>query len=292
MEWHVNGPMTAVGVGRIQSVDRSSYKEISDRADRARAIFQTRGVKLHRDSSLGKILRVANELSKSWEKGKRLGGIHEVLGAAQANRVAEAIIAVESEANALESLRRIAGNSMDLMGRSPSQGKDHLWELELRSILHRRGVSAELIDPPDIVATIKDFTVPIACKKVYSEKGVEAQVRKGVKQVEANGAGGLVALNVDDLLPGDAILKQRDHVSASAWLGVFVRQFIERNRFTFQRYVAQGRCDGILISATCVCDLEEGGPRFTTVTDTTLWSLLNLAPRALERLAALRQALQ
>jgi hypothetical protein len=198
MERRVNCAVAAVDVGQIQSVDRSSYKEISDRADRARAVFQTRGAKLHRDGSLGKILRVANELSKSWENGKRLGGIHEVLGPCR----------------------------------------------QTASLKH-------------IVATTKDFTVPIACKKVDSEKGVEAQVRKGVKQVEANGAGGLVALNVDDLLPGDAVLKQRDHVSASAWLGVFVGQFIERNRFTFQRYVTQGRCDGILISATCVCDLEE-----------------------------------
>lgn len=278
--------------GRDKSVLRSSYREISDRADQVRGIFESRGVRLHRDSSLGKILRVANDLAMSWEKGDRSGSIYGILAAAQANRVAEAVIAAAGEPNALESLRRIAGNPMDLMGRALSQGKDHLWELELRAILRRRGVSVQLRDPPDIVADVAGTSVPIACKKVYSEKGVEAQIRKGVKQVEAYGAGGLVALNIDDLLPADSILKQRDHALASAWLGAFVSEFIERHRLVFQRPVAQARCDGILVSATCVCDLEEGAPRFTTVTNTTLWSLQTLKPEARVRFEALRQALR
>lgn len=273
------------------SVSRSSYSEISDRVDHVRGIFESRGVRLHRDSSLGKILRAANDLATSWEEGERLGSIHGILAAAQANRVAEAVIAAAGEPNALESLRRIAGNPMDLMGRALSQGKDHLWELELCAVLRRRGVNVELCDPPDMIADVAGFAVPIACKKVYSEKGVEAQTRKGVKQIEAHGAGGLVALNIDDLLPADSILKQRDHALASGWLGVFVREFIERHRLVLQRPVAQARCDGILVSATCVCDLDEGAPRFTTVTDTTLWSLQTLKPSARDRFEALRQAL-
>ncbi len=277
---------------QAKDVSRSSYLEISDRADQVRAIFENQGVRLHRDSSLGKILRAANQLSAAWAKGERSGSIHDILAAAQANRVAEAVIAAASEPNALESLRRIAGNPMDLMGRALSQGKDHLWELELRAILRRRGVSAQLRDPPDIVADVAGTSVPIACKKVYSEKGVEAQTRKGVKQVEAYGAGGLVALNIDDLLPADSILKQPDHALASAWLGAFVGEFIERHRLVLQRPVAQARCDGILVSATCVCDLKEGAPRFTTVTDTTLWSLQTLKPEARARFEALRQALR
>lgn len=272
-------------------VSRSSYLEISDRADQVRAIFESQGVRLHRDSSLGKILRAANQLSASWAKGERSGSIHDILAAAHANRVAEAIIAAAGEPGALESLRRIAGNPMDLMGRTLSQGKDHLWELELCAVLRRRGVSAELRDPPDIVAEVADFEMPIACKKVYSKKGVEAQVRKGVKQIEAHGAGGLVGLNIDDLLPADSILKQRDHALASTWLGAFAAEFIERNRLALQRPIAQGRCDGMLVSATCVCDLDEGAPRFTTVTDTTLWSLQTLKPEARARFEALRQAL-
>jgi hypothetical protein len=248
-------------------------------------------VRLHRDSSLGKILRAANQLSASWAKGERLGSIYDILAAAQANRIAEAVIPAAGELGALESLRRIAGNPMDLMGRALSQGKDHLWELELCSMLRRRGVSAELCDPPDIIAKVAGFLVPIACKKVYSERGVEAQISKGVKQIEAHGAGGLVALNIDDLLPADSILRQRQHASASSWLAAFVAEFIESKRPKLQRPIAQGRCDGILVSATCVCDLEEGAPQFTTVTDTTLWSLQTLNPDARVRFEALRQAL-
>lgn len=274
----------------VGGVSRSSYLKISDRATQVRDIFASRGVRLHRDSSLGKVLRAANELSLSWSMGKHDHGIHGILAAAQANRIAEAIIAVADEPCAQESLRRIACSPMELMGRSLSHGKNHLWELELYAALRKRGVSVQLIDPPDIVANVAGFAVPIACKKIYSEKGVEAQIRKGVKQIEAHGAGGLVALNIDDLLPADSVLNQRDYAMASAQLGAFAASFIERNRLAFERPIAHGRCDGILVSAASVCDLEEGVSRFTTVTDTTVWTLQSLKPEARQRFEALRQA--
>lgn len=98
-------------------------------------------------------------------------------------------------------------------------------------------------------------------------------------------------MNIDELLPADSILKQRDHASASALLGDFAAKFIERNRLKLQRPIEQGRCDGMLVSATCVCDLDEGAPRFTTMTDTTQWSLQTLKPEARARFEALTQAL-
>lgn len=72
-----------------------------------------------------------------------------------------------------------------------SVSQDHLWELGLRVILRGRGVSAELRDRPDIVVEVASLMVPITCKKVHSERGVEAQIRKGAEQIEAPGAGDL-----------------------------------------------------------------------------------------------------
>ena len=74
-------------------------------------------------------------------------------------------------------------------------------------------------------------------------------------------------------------------------LGDFVISFISRHQRHFERFVAAGRCDGIFVSASCVCDLAHGGPRFTTVTDATLWTLGSLPVRARSRVELLRDAM-
>ncbi|WP_426071052.1 hypothetical protein [Janthinobacterium sp. DSP2-3-3] len=235
--------------------------------------------------------RLPNKVSTAWEEGHRSSHIRQIVEVSLAGRIADAVIAMADESDALQSLRRIAGNSMDLQHRTQSQGKDHLWELELCDLLRRRGITADLVDPPDLQASIGGAAIPIACKKVYSEKGVEAQMRKGVRQIEARGEGGIVAMNIDDLMPEDGLLNQPDHEAASVWLGDFVMSFISRHQRHFERFVAAGRCDGIFVSASCVCDLAHGGPRFTTVTDATLWTLGSLPVRARSRVELLRDAM-
>ena len=125
----------------------------------------------------------------------------------------------------------IAGNDVNLSGRTRSQGKDHLWELDLLFSLRQRGLSCQLADPPDIVVAMADGTFPIACKKVYSEKGVEAQMRRGVKQLTGHGAGGLVAFNIDDLVPDDHLLKGKSEGAVFNFLFDFNKAFFERHRF-------------------------------------------------------------
>ena len=87
----------------------------------------------------------------------------------------------------------MASNDMNLSERRPSRGKDALWELDLLSFLRRRSIETVLREP-DIVANFGFGDYPIACKKVYSEKGVETQMRKGVQQTDAPEIDGQVLL--------------------------------------------------------------------------------------------------
>ncbi|MDR7009671.1 hypothetical protein [Paraburkholderia strydomiana] len=119
---------------------------------------------------------------------------------------------------------------MDLSKRPPSQGKDALWELNLLALFRRLGVQAKLLDPPDIVANFGFGEYPIACKKIYSEKGVEAQMRKGAKQLAPYQGGGLVALNIDDLIPEDVLLKTESAATAGGYLDRLNMSFIERHQ--------------------------------------------------------------
>lgn len=157
-------------------------------------------------------------------------------------------MSVRDDPNAQQCLARIAGNDMNLSGRAISQGKDHLWELDLIYALRRHGFSAQLVDPPDIVVDLAGAPFPIACKKVYSEKGVQAQMRKGADQLKGQGGAGLVAINIDDLVPNDTILASASRAEVSDFLAKFNGDFVERHRLVLQRFVKKGRCDGILVS--------------------------------------------
>lgn len=269
----------------------STYSEVASRGQALRSLLSEKHIRVHRDSALGVLLRDADRLAKDWDAGDSSEkGIQRLLSAAHVNRISEAILTVGDEPGALEAIRRIAGSDMDLSGRSHSHGKNALWELDLLSFLRRHSVDAKLVDPPDIVCTFPFGEYAIACKKVYSEKGVEAQMRKGVQQLIPFGGVGVVAFNLDDLAPERAILQSASQSEAADFLAKLNHDFIDRHRPKVQRFVSEGRCDGILVSTTVVSDILQSRPRFVAHTQTTLWSLDSIGHDVKSRLQSIRHA--
>src|SRR5690606_16882739 len=109
---------------------------------------------------------------------------------------------------------------------------------------------------PDLVINLACERYPVACKKIHSERGVEAQMRKGVQQLARFGAPGLVAFNADDLTPANSIFVSRDTRTAGDHLADLNRDFVDRNQRVLERYVADGRCHGILVTTSIVADLQ------------------------------------
>lgn len=261
-----------------------TYDEVADRARQTRDFFAEKQIPIHRQSALGVLLREAEALASEWAAGTNDGGIDRLIAAAHANRIAEAIGAVQSDANIDECLRRIAGNSVNLSDRAPSQGKDALWEIELLARLRRNGIDARFLDPPDIMIELDGAPYSIACKKIYSERGAEAQVSKGVKQLAASGHPGIIALNLDDLVPAGTLLEAATIRQAQDFMHAFNVAFINRQQPRIQRYIADGRCDGILVSTSTPSGINAARPKFNNHTQTTLWTLNEASPEARARL--------
>ena len=101
---------------------------------------------------------------------------------------------------------------------------------------------------------------------------MQAQMRKGVDQLKGQGGAGLVALNIDDLVPNDTILASASRAEASDFLAKFNNDFVERHRLRLQRFVTEGRCDGVLVSTAILADLLNSKARFNLSTETRPWT--------------------
>lgn len=270
-----------------------TYQQVAEKAAATRDAIEGLGIRMHRDCALAKLLREAEALARDWEQGHTdEKWLPRLMAAAHSNRISDAIAECLSDPEAIECIRRMCSNGLDISGRERSMGKDALWELDLASFLKRRGISTVHEDPPDLIADFGFGAYPIACKKVYSEQGIESQVRKGAKQLERYGRPGLVAINFDDLAPANALLQSQSQISASDFLAKLNHEVINRNQARLQRFIVDGRCDGLLVSTTTLADIVDSTTRFNTHTQTTLWTLDSIGPDQRDRIARIRTALE
>jgi hypothetical protein len=266
-----------------------TYDEMRVLCIELKSELSERGISYHSNSALGQVLRSVENLARDWENGERAGYIRDIINASHARRIADACIAASTDPGANECLRRVIMKNTNLAERVSSQGKDALWELELSQMLKRRAVAVQHVDPPDLICSLCFGKYPIACKKVYSEKGVEAQVRKGAQQLHEYGLPGLVALNLDDLVPADSVLQSPTFLGAMEYLHSFNADFIRRNQLKMQRFLKDGRCDAILISTATFADIRESERRFNSISTTTLWTIETVSLQARERIRVIGQ---
>lgn len=250
------------------------YEDIATGGDTVRALLADRKINLHPNSALSRLLKQATRLSKEWQAGIRATDGRTLMHASNANRVIRAVTAAAEYPESFDCLKRIAGNDMDLSQRAVSQGKDALWEIELFAMLKARSISSRLAEP-DIVADFGLGEYSIACKKVYSNeaRAVESQIRAGVKQIARSGRPGIVAINVDDLVPADVFVRFKTDKRAMDALAGFNRAFIDLHRPKAQRFLARDGCDGILVSVSVPSEIEQSKPSFNNLVQMTLWSM-------------------
>ncbi|GGE82025.1 hypothetical protein [Massilia psychrophila] len=268
-----------------------NYEEIDAGGEKLRELFKERNIKISEHSALSKLLNQAARLSKEWESRSAANHTRTLVDSGHANRIIQAVIKGASDPGSLECMKRIANKDVDLSQRAASQGKDALWELEFLAMLKSKGVKAHLSEP-DIVANFLFDDCSIACKKVYSDEGraVESQVRAGAKQIERSGRPGIVALNIDDLVPAHVLVKAKTTDAAMDALANLVRSFLDRHQMRVQRFVKDGRIDGIVISVTVPSDIEMSSPNFNQLVQMTLWSLETASIDARARMGQMRIA--
>lgn len=271
-------------VSLVSNAWTDTYEEIASKAKVVREVLARRNVKLRAGSALSQLLSQADKLSQAWadqvEPDARV-----VWEAAFVNRLADAVVNLPDEPGIQEALKRMAGSVMQPDDRSTSQGKDALWELVLLSDLKSNGLAATAAEP-DILVDFGMGQYPIACKKIWSESGVESRVSHAAKQLAPFSNGGVIALNLDDLVPVGKVVAAPTKSLAKEVLTRFNMAFVGRHLDVLQKAVMSGKCDGFIISTTAFAVLCEEETSAHLATQTSLWHVRETSPAAYERFLA------
>lgn len=260
-----------------------SYADVALKAQMVRDGLDQRKIKLRDGSALSQLLRQADILSQAWAEGMKPENkvVWETL---HVNRLANAVINLLDEPGIQEALTRMARNVMQPDDRRVSQGKDALWELDLMSQLKDRGLAVKAAEP-DILVDIGFGDYPIACKKSWSISGLEKQISKAAKQLAPFNNGGLIAINLDDLVVpgGGVVVPTQDH--AVVGLSRAQAALIADAEYLLEKAVMQGKCDGFIISTTVYAKLTEEKIQPYLTSLLSLWSK-KAPPAACERFFA------
>jgi len=197
------------------------------------------------------------------------------------DRIADAALPLLDVPDRKHFLSALLTGSLDLLDRKRSHAKDVLWELELWTILKRRLFNAALEEPPDIVVNFSKSKIGIACKKLYSEKHVQNVLSQAVAQIESSFDFGIVAVNIDDLLPANRILRVPTQDAMSQYISDLNARFLGAHERHFRKYLSSGRVISVLISTSVLTDVYCATQRFNNARQSTVWTIPELPFRNL-----------
>jgi hypothetical protein len=274
LEKYPSGQSAQVGTASaFTSVASSPYSGIKSRALLLVDLFSSHRLDARRSTSLRQFLDMTIAMSESWDRGaKDEVTFAHLLAAAQIERIATAALSTTRCAAQESTLRGLLTGSLDLLGREQSKAKDTLWELELLRILVDHKIDATLGEP-DLSVHFSGAPVGFACKKIYSEGNVSKVLSNAVSQIEREGEFGIIALNLDDLLPANAILKAPTLAVMSSMLEDRNNAFLRTHERHFRKYLTAGRAISALVSCAAIADVENAENRFLNARQTTVWQM-------------------
>jgi hypothetical protein len=272
VEVDASGASTQIGTtAAFTSVDSSPYAEIKGRALSLVDLFESHGLKLRKSPSLTQLFNMTVEMSNSWDRDlKDDVTFPHLLAAAQVERIATAALAVAEVPSSI--LRSLLTGSLNLLGRERSKAKDTLWELELFRILVDHHIDARL-DEPDLSVRFYGAPVGFACKKIYSEANVSKVLSTAVSQIKREGEFGIIALNLDDLLPENAILKAPTLAVMLSMLEERINAFLRAQERYLRKYLTSGRAISALVSCGAIAHVETAENRFMNARQTIVWQV-------------------
>lgn len=280
-----SGLIVPAGVASdISTSSTQTYLQIKEKAKAIERLYTDNEVPLLPGCDLVNLVADAIRLSDAWLMGDLATANAQLLfRVSSIDRIADAVLPLATVPDRKKYLTALTSGSLDLMQREQSMAKDILWELELWSTLNWRGMATSLHEP-DLVVHFEDTTVGIACKKLYSDKNVAKVLSEGVQQIEATHEFGILAVNLDDLVPGGKILRAPTQEAMGEIIQQRNAEFLTKHQRYFRRYLEPGRVISAIVSTSLLADLSPNKPAFNVASQATIWTIPGLSPEKAKQL--------
>ena len=274
----LEGDGSAVQIGHTSEFSAEStntFEFVANSAVRLREIYSEAGLDLRKSPSLSALIDDTVALAEANVDDRQH---YQLFSALQIQRISEAIIPLAGLPLARGKLAETLDGQLNLLSRKRSKAKDTLWELELHRVLSECGIRSRFAEP-DLMVLLAGSEAGIACKKLYSEANVEKVLSQAIGQVERNCSAGIVALDIEDLLPENAILQVPDSSGMAARLNAHNDVFMQRHERHLRKYLEPGRAISVVVSCAALVDILDRTPRFYAARQTTMWNIPNQSPK-------------
>jgi hypothetical protein len=281
----------SVAFSDFNAQDSCSYLAIKQQGLALQDLYIKNELTMHPACSLSKLIKEAAALSDAFLCNESSNiSLSRLLNAGQLNRIAAATLPLGISAKAKKYLSDLLVGNLDLLNKERSKAKNTLWELELWQFF--KGVDIErVLEEPDIVIAFEGVKIGIACKKIYSEKNIAKTLSNAVSQIEVDFSMGIIAINLDDLVPESCFFKTNSREDRLLELSIINASFIKRNDRHFRKYLESGRAMAVIVSTSVVSDVVNGSPRFNNVRHSLMWTMPGLSLDKLHQINNLERAL-
>jgi hypothetical protein len=256
-------------ISNISSTSSLSYESIKEKAIQVETLYRDNGIELPRSCDLAKHIHDAIETEANWRAGtpNRITAAQLYHGV-QMLRIARGMASLGANEKTPHYLRQLTQGSLDAFDRVQSTAKDFLWEMELCTTLRQHGLETDLKEP-DVVLKNWDPGVGVACKKIYSRKGVGKILSEAAKQIKTSSpAGGFFAINIEELQTSNTIRIAASERALGQSMQADNWKFLGDFEQHFRRYMETGRSMCALVASGLVAHIN-GSP--VTARQYTAW---------------------
>lgn len=257
----------------ISQNSRFTFSDFKAKADNIEKLYSEAEIKINTSSQLWGMLAAARELSDKWENRKdNLVDMKLLFKSLHIERIDSALSLLSEECDRKKYLKAILKGNLDFFIHERSHAKDILWELEAWKNI-KRVIPNTQLDEPDVVVNLSGIKISIPCKKIYSEKGVSKVLSNAVSQIERSFEFGMVAMNIDDLMPEEKVLIARIFDEAANKLHSINMEFLANHQRHFLKYLSKSRITAVIVSTSIVTEIHDESPRFNNASQWAIWTV-------------------
>lgn len=265
---------------------KSNHIETIQKIEYIESLFDKSNVNISPQSDLFKLLGEVKENYSEYNSEALM------IKALYINRIANAMLCLENIDNKEKYLYDLLKGSLDVLEHKPSHAKSILFELEVLTQF-QSFVKESYLDEPDVVVPTGEDKIGISCKKITSENNLQKTFSNGVKQIEKNSFNyGIVAINIDDLLPEKALLNANTIKDVDEILFSHNMDFINKHQRHFLKYIKDSRILAVLVYSSIFTDIKSHKPRFNTAYQTSVWTVKDLKEDQRKILNSLKDIMQ